>query len=198
MKKILLLHGYTNRRPEGHWLRETAGAMRLAGNQVWYPQFPSPDSPDPAEWQELLRQESNMMDEVETGEKIAIAHSLGTINWLFGAMSNLYTKPFDRVLLVAIPDPIMTSQADGIQGDPYDLNLPEFSSQIGKWAKEISAVSSDKDRWQPNGIDFYKNLGIDTTVIPGAGHFSLDDGWGRWQGLESWVESANPQDLMQR
>lgn len=198
MKKILLLHGWTNKRPEGHWLRETSAALRASGNQVWYPQFPSPDTPDPAEWQELLRQESNMMDEVDSGEKIAIAHSLGTINWLFGAMSDLYTKPFDRVLLVAIPDPVMTSQAEGIQGDPYDLTVPHFPHQIRKWSKSITAVSSDNDHWQPNGLDFYQNLNIPTQVIPGAGHFSLDDGWGRWPGLETWIETANPQDLMKR
>ena len=139
-----------------------------------------------------------MMDEVNGGEKIVIAHSLGTINWLFGAKENLFVKPFDRVLLVAIPDPSMTNQAEGIEGDALDFTHPELSHAIGFWAGDVMGVASDLDKWQPHGIDFYKNLGIETTVIPGAGHFSLDDGWGRWQGLERWVESANPQDLMQR
>lgn len=179
-------------------MRETAGAFRSSGHQVWYPQFPSPDTPDPAEWQELLRQESNMMDEVANGEKIAIAHSLGTINWLFGALTNLYTKPFDRVLLVAIPDSRMTAEAEGIKGEPFDFDHEVLPHQIKRWGVEVTAVASDNDRWQPYGIDFYQNLGIKTQVIPGAGHFSLDDGWGKWSGLEKWVESANPQDLMLR
>ena len=42
-----------------------------------------------------------MMDEVQGGEKIAICHSLGTTNWLIAAMNDLFTEPFDRVLLIA-------------------------------------------------------------------------------------------------
>ncbi|MCF8529025.1 MAG: alpha/beta hydrolase [Aquiluna sp.] len=198
MKKILFLHGWTNKRPVGHWARLTAAALRSRGHQVWYPQFPSPDSPNPIEWQDLLRQEANMMDEVEGGEKVAIAHSLGTINWLLGAKTNLFDKPFDRVLLAAIPDPIMTTQAEGIEGEALDFSDSSLLAQSRKWARNISAVASDQDRWQPNGIDFYKNLELETTIVPGAGHFSLDDGWGKWSGLETWVESANPQDLRLR
>lgn len=179
-------------------MRETASALRLAGHQVWYPQFPSPDSPKPDEWQDLLRQESNMMDEVAGGEKIVIAHSLGTINWLYGAMNDIFSKPFDRVLLVAIPDSRLIAQAEGIEGEPFDFSMEQIPQQINKWGINISAVSSDADRWQPFGIDFYESLGVQTSVIPGAGHFSLDDGWGRWQGLERWIETANPQDLILR
>lgn len=198
MNRVLLLHGWTNRRPNGHWMRETAAAVRNAGHQVWYPQFPSPDTPNPSEWQDLLRQESNMMDEVDGDEKIAIAHSLGTINWLFGALTDLYTQPFDRVLLVAIPDPVMTSEAEGIEGEPFNFDLPLLPEKIQRWSRSVSAVGSDNDRWQPNGTNFYQNLEIETHIIPAAGHFSLDDGWGRWRGLESWIESANPQDLKTR
>jgi len=85
-------------------MRLTAVAVRNQGHQVWYPRFPAPDTPDTEEWQDLLRQESNMMDEVDGGE-MCIAHSLGTTNWLIGALNDIYQKLFDRVLLVAPPDP---------------------------------------------------------------------------------------------
>ena len=198
MKKVLFLHGWTNRRPEGHWLRLTAAELRSRGHQVWYPQFPSPDTPDPAEWQELLRQESNMMDEVD-GPKIAVAHSLGTINWLYGALADLYQKPFDRVLLVAPPDPQMTSQAEGIRGEPMDLANPGIASQARKWAGELTAIAGDNDKWLPRGVEIWKApLGIEPIVFPGAGHFSLDDGWGPWPGLVQWIESGDSQDLLKR
>ncbi len=198
MSKILLLHGWTNRRPEGHWMRLTAAALRNQGHQVWYPQFPSPETPNPAEWQDLLRQEANMMDEVAGGEKIVVAHSLGTINWLHGALTDLFNKPFDRALLVAIPDPAMTSETSGIEGEPMNFANPGLAPAIRKWAKSVTAVASDKDRWQPAGTGFYQPLGIETIEFKGAGHFSLDDGWGRWKGLETWVETANPQALLER
>lgn len=179
-------------------MRITASKLREQGHQVWYPQFPSPDTPNPNEWQELLRQESNMMDEIPRGEKIAIAHSLGTINWLYGAASNRFTKPFDRVLLVAVPDPVMTIQAEGISGAPFDFMQEGLSEVVSNWAVSCKAVASDNDKWQPNGISFYENLRVPTTVIQGAGHFSLDDGWGRWPGLEKWVLSGKSEDLTLR
>jgi hypothetical protein len=187
MKKILFLHGWTNRRPEGHWMRLTAATLRNQGHQVWYPQFPSPDTPDPAEWQDLLRQESNMMDEVE-GEKICVAHSLGTTNWLIGALNDIYQKPFDRVLLVAPPDPLMTSQAEGIKGKPLNLSNPALETQAKKWSKSLTVIASDNDRWLPRGVEIYGSaLNVEPIIVPGAGHFSLDDGWGQWEGLMSWI-----------
>jgi predicted alpha/beta hydrolase family esterase len=179
-------------------MRLTAAALRNQGHQVWYPQFPAPETPSPAEWQDLLRQESNMMDEVESGEKIVIAHSLGTINFLYGALTDLLNKPFDRALLVAIPDPVMTSETTGIEGEPLEFRNPALKPQLNKWAASVTAVASDKDRWQPNGKDFYAPLGIETIEVLGAGHFSLDDGWGSWPGLGTWVETANPQALLER
>jgi predicted alpha/beta hydrolase family esterase len=194
VKKILFLHGWTNKRPEGNWMRIAAAASREQGHQVWYPQFPNPDNPNPQDWQELLAQESQMMDELE-GEKIAIAHSLGTINFLYGALNNIFKKPFDRVLLVAIPDPKQSSQTPEIQGAPLDFLTPGLSSQLAKWSNNTQIVASNLDRWQPNGTDFYSSLGIPTEVIQGAGHFSLDDGYGKWQGLVDWVETRKSSSL---
>lgn len=179
-------------------MRLTAAALRNQGHQVWYPQFPSPDTPNPADWQDLLRQESSMMDEVDGGEKIVIAHSLGTINWIYGALTNLFKEPFDRALLVAIPDPVMTSETSGIEGEPMNFDDPALAPALARWGKSATAVASDKDRWQPNGTGFYQSLGLETVEVKGAGHFSLDDGWGKWSGLENWVETANPQALLER
>ena len=199
MKKVLLLHGWTNKRPEGHWLRLTAAELRARGHQVWYPQFPNPDRPNPTDWQELLRQESNMMDEAPGEAKIAIAHSLGTTNWLYGAINNIYTNPFDRVLLVAPPDPTLTKEADGIEGEPLDLSNPLLAPQARKWARELTVIASNNDKWLPRGVGIYEEpLQTKPILFENAGHFSLDDGWGPWPGLISWIESANNQDLLRR
>ncbi|MEZ7903941.1 MAG: alpha/beta fold hydrolase [Aquiluna sp.] len=199
MKKVLIHHGWTNIRPSGHWARLAAAELRNNGNQVWYPQFPDPDTPSTEKWQELLRQEANMMDEVEGGEKIAICHSLGTTNWLVAAMNDLFTEPFDRVLLIAPPDPNQLIDTDGIEGSPLDLDNPELSISAHKWARSLTVIASDDDQWLPRGVGIYgPALNLEPLIFPGAGHFSLDQGWGHWSGLAKWVESANPQDLMQR
>lgn len=137
-----------------------------------------------------------MMDEVAGGEKICIAHSLGTTNWLYGALGDIYKEPFDRVLLVAPPDPQMTQAAEGIEEEPLDLNNPNLKTKSHQWAKQVTVVASDNDRWLPRGIEIYREpLGVKPIVFPGAGHFSLDDGWGQWKGLIRWIGTHEVDDL---
>ena len=179
-------------------MRLAASALRSQGHQVWYPQFPSPETPDPVQWQELLRQESDMMDEIE-GEKICVAHSLGTTNWLVGALNDIFAKPFDRVLFVAPPDPQMTAEAEGISGEPLDLENERLKEQAAKWARELTVIASDDDKWLPRGIEIYKPaLGIEPVIFPGAGHFSLDDGFGKWAGIIKWVDTNTSTSLLER
>lgn len=178
-------------------MRLSAASLRTSGHQVLYPQFPNPETPNPSDWQDLLRQEANMLDEIEGGEKILVAHSLGTINFIYAAMAEIFNKPFDRVLLVAPPDPMMTSETDGIEGDPMDLSNPLIKPAVHKHTKSLTVIASDNDRWLPRGIEIYNSpLGTVPLIYPGAGHFSLDDGWGEWPGLVKWIETGNDQDLI--
>ena len=140
-----------------------------------------------------------MMDEAPGDAKIAIAHSLGTTNWLYGALNNIFTKPFDRVLLVAPPDPTLTSEADGIEGEPLDLSNTLLAQQAKRWTKELTVIASNNDKWLPRGVGIYEgSLQTKPIIFENAGHFSLDDGWGPWPGLISWIESAKSQDLLKR
>lgn len=140
-----------------------------------------------------------MMDEVQAGEKILVAHSLGTINFLYAALNDIFASPFDRVLLVAPPDPQMTSETSGIEGEPLDLENPLLASSARKWAKELTVIASDNDPWLPRGVQIYnKPLQVEPIIFYGAGHFKLDDGWGPWSGLLKWIESGNPEDLLKK
>ncbi|MDR6323285.1 RBBP9/YdeN family alpha/beta hydrolase [Actinoplanes couchii] len=42
---FLLLHGWQNRRPTGHWQHWLATELRAAGHEVVHPQLPDPDEP---------------------------------------------------------------------------------------------------------------------------------------------------------
>ncbi|MDP4804497.1 MAG: alpha/beta hydrolase, partial [Candidatus Nanopelagicales bacterium] len=56
-------------------------------------------------------------------------------------------------------------------------------------AKSFTIIASDNDRWLPRGIKIYEEaLQQKAVVLPGAGHFSLDDGWGPWPALLLWIE----------
>jgi predicted alpha/beta hydrolase family esterase len=178
-------------------MRLSTSKLRSTGHQVLYPQVPDPDTPHPDKWQELLSQEANMLDEIQGGEKILVAHSLGTINFIYGCLDEIFNNPFDRVLLVAPPDPIQTGDTEGIQGEPLDLSNPLIAPMVQKFAKSLTVIASDNDRWLPRGVGIYKApLGVEPVIYPGAGHFSLDDGWGEWPGLIRWIETGNDQDLI--
>lgn len=206
MQRVLLHHGWNNQRPVGHWMRLVANQLRLDRHAVWYPQFPNPTEPKAEEWQALLVNESTQMDElaqvasakgVDLGEKIAVTHSLGCINWLVAARSNRFDTPFDRLVFVAPPDPQLLQPVDGAV---IDLTDPEWLAGIKRHARNFTLVTSDSDRWLPRGIeDTYLAHWpeVSPVIVPGAKHFSLDDGWGEWTGLAQWLSAPNqPLDLL--
>ena len=79
-KQVLILHGWRNRRVDGHWQRLTAAALRKAGHQVFYPQLPATDEPRFADWAEVVLAELELAREANQGEEvIVIAHSLGAV-----------------------------------------------------------------------------------------------------------------------
>ena len=184
-KQVLLLHGWTNRRPEGSWQREAAVSLRQQGHQVHYPQLPSPDQPVFADWAEVALNELAQIQEANRGEEVVvIGHSLGAVTWLKLAADGLISSAVSRVLLVAPADPELL-----IDIPDFIVQVPQIASKVAKVSTTTLVVGSDEDPWQPNGIEatFSEPLGTNVVVIPGARHFSLSDGWGRWAGLINWV-----------
>jgi predicted alpha/beta hydrolase family esterase len=196
MAKVLILHGWTNRRQQGHWQRHLATALRQQGHIVAYPQFPSTDEPKLDEWQDLLAAELEILGEIEAGETVVIGHSLGCINWIQGAATGLIANPVDRVLLVAPADPRLLGEVEGLK---VSLSDPEVVKATRASTSSLTVVASDKDKWTPRGIQatFGETLGLEAIILPGAGHLSLDDGFGFWQGVINWVNDPKA-DLTQR
>ena len=205
MQRILLHHGWKNSRPAGHWMRLVAGELRSQGHAVWYPQFPNPEEPNAAAWQDLLVAESSQMDDLanlltdsphsdspQPSEKIAVTHSLGCINWLVAARAGKFAQPFDRLVFVAPPDPALLQPVDGAT---LELSDPGWWDAIEANTRNFTLISSDQDRWQPRGLqatylDHWPE--VVPVIIEGAQHFSLDDGWGPWTGLAEWLTAAEP------
>ena len=86
MARVLIMHGWTNRRAEGNWHRWLVSQLRHQGHQVLYPQFPSTDNPTLEDWQDLLLAELDLLEEAGPGESIVIGHSLGCINFIHAAV----------------------------------------------------------------------------------------------------------------
>ncbi len=188
MARVLLNHGLRNRRPATQWLYRTAVALRRLGHQVSYPQFPNPDEPSIAQWQELLVAELELLEAIgsQAGELIFIGHSLGGLNFIQAAVDGVLPVAFDRTLLVAPADPDLLPD---LPVGALKLDSPEVIAATNSYAGRLTLVGSDLDAWQPRGVQatFGDPLGVTATVIQGAKHFSDADGWGPWQGVIDWV-----------
>ena len=191
MARVLIIHGWTNRRPEGHWQRALAGELREQGHLVSYPQMPNPDLPQLSEWLEIVSAELAMLREVgsRTGEElVVIAHSLGCITFLQAAAHGLLEEIPNRLLLVAPPErqPVTLAEFETFVMQQPDDEIRAISK---KAANSLTLVGSDADVWQPSGIQAGVGdmLGVQAVVIPGAKHFSHHDGFHHWQGVIDWV-----------
>ena len=155
-------------------------ALRQQGHQVHYPQLPSPDQPRFQEWAEVALNELAQIAEGNRGEEVVvIGHSLGAVTWLKLVAEGLAPELVSRVLLVAPADPELL------------IDIPDFIVDLSSVKSKATTlvVGSDDDPWQPNGIveTFGTPLALPVVLIPGARHFSLSDGWGRWAGVINWV-----------
>ena len=189
MAKVLLIHGWTNRRPIGHWQRSLAAALRDQGHLVSYPQLPNPDQPILDEWLDVLAAELDQFDEVASRASeplIVLAHSLGCVAWMQLADHGLLKQPADRVLLVAPPEPAPISPVPSFV---MDLSDGRAERMIKGSAREVTLVGSDADVWQPSGIQAGVGdmIGLEAVVVSGAKHFSTLDGFTQWQGVIDWV-----------
>lgn len=186
MPRTLILHGWTNHRPPGHWHRRLAAALRDRGEMTLYPPLPDPDNPSLEQWLEVVGNELQMIREAGSGEVVVVAHSLGCMTWLHAALHGLADPPVDRVLLVA---PAAPETLGAIAEFQLDLDDPRVRAASDAAARSLTIVGSDSDAWAPRGVQatFGDPLGVEATIIPGGAHITLADGWGPWQGVIDWV-----------
>jgi uncharacterized protein len=185
---FLLLHGWQNRRPPGHWHHWLAGELAAAGQHVVYPQFPAPDEPILTDWLAALRTHLASMPD---SERTVVCHSLGCLLWLHAAAAGQVTPPVDRVLLVAPPGPDVTAGIPEIAG----FLLPAVTAeQLSAAARHTRLLCSDNDPYCPAGAaaDYGTPLGIPTTVLSGAAHLDMAAGYGSWPSIRDWCLSGTP------
>ena len=182
-RRFLVLHGWENHRPVEHWQWWLVDALRGRGEQVLYPQLPSPDLPFLEDWLVAFAAEWEQMGR---GERVVVAHSLGCLLWLHAATRGLTEPPADRVLLVAPPSPDVTHGFPTIAefAGPRDPAALRGSSR-----SRVRLVCSDLDEYSAEGTakDLYGDpLGLDSELLPGAGHLTVDDGYGPWPAALDW------------
>jgi hypothetical protein len=190
MKRVLIIHGWGNERPEGHWHRLLATALRKDGHVVAYPQLPDTELPSLAKWLAVLRVELDMLKEAGDGELIVFGHSLGCLTWLHIAQSNMLKESASRVMLVAPADPELCGEVPDFQ---INLSDPVVKAAAHKAAQSTLLVGSDSDPWLPWGLEptYATPLDLPYVLIQGAGHFAIEEGWTPWQGVINWINDPS-------
>ncbi|MEU4075901.1 hydrolase [Streptomyces venezuelae] len=176
-KTFLVLHGYENRRPPGHWQHWLAQRLRERGHDVRYPQLPEPEAPVLDDWLDALDEHGSRPAE---GEFVVLAHSLSVLLWL---RAGTRRPRADRVLLVAPPSPSVTASIAPIAAFADGLDLTEAGL-------DARLVYGDGDPYCPEGADlsYGRPLGLDLDRVPGGGHLNPDSGFGEWPALLAWCE----------
>ncbi|MET9671494.1 alpha/beta hydrolase [Streptomyces sp. NPDC006482] len=177
MTTYLILHGFQNHRPPGHWQHWLAGELRARGHEVRYPQLPEADAPVLEEWLAALEEHGERPDD---GEFVVLAHSLSVLLWL---RSGARRPVADRVLLVAPPSPPVTASIPAIAAFADGLDLTETGVRA-------RLVYGDGDPYCPEGADVHYGtpLGLDVDHVPGGAHLNPDSGYGEWASLLAWCE----------
>ena len=190
-QRFLVLHGLTNRRPEGHWQRRLAAALRRAGHVVAYPQLPDTDAPDLGTWLDLVDAELALLAEaVEPGAR-APSRSSATPSarsrWLHAVARGLAVRPRPRAARGTGRPAALADAAPGFVLRPSDGSLT--AEQVAASAGSTLLVWSGDDSWCAEGVDavFAEPLQLPVVVVPGGGHLALGDGYGEWPEVVAWA-----------
>jgi predicted alpha/beta hydrolase family esterase len=183
-RTFLILHGVENWRPRGHWQWWLAHELRSRGEQVFYPQLPAPSSPALGEWLAVLHGE---LGQLGAGERVVVAHSCSVALWLLAAPELAPEERVDRVALVAPPGPSAFIA-------PYRAFLPvgiDWDAVTRASARLPIVITSDNDPYCPEGMAGYRStytdaLQLEHHVISGAGHITVEDGYGPWPAMFGW------------
>ena len=179
---FLILHGWQGSGPD-HW--QTWLAERL-GEDARYPALPEPDTPRLDDWLDALHSE---LERAAGHRCVVICHSLSCVLWLHHARQASGTQ-VERVLLVAPPSESVDSpDLDGF------FPLAARAADLKRGAVSTRLVCSDDDPYCPEGArEIYGiPLGIETDLLPGAGHINPAAGYGPWPALERWcLDGSGP------
>lgn len=183
MKKILIFHG-TGGNPQGNWFPWLKGELEKKDCQVFIPQFPDPrEGHNLADWLEVLKQYKQHINE----DTILIGHSLGGL-FLLRVLERL-----DHQVEAAY----LVSASVGIRPIKFYDSDEKFSgfdfdwSKIKRGAKHFTVYHSDNDPYVSleNGEELAKQLGVDLTFIPNAGHINAESGYIKFEKLLQDINS---------
>jgi hypothetical protein len=183
MNNIFIFHG-TEGYPEENWFPWLKERLEALGHQVFVPQFPSPPIVPVkiSEWFEVLKGYEQYINE----DTIFVGHSLGGVFTL--RILEKLDHPVRAALFIGTPvgvQPITYYDRD-VSFSGFSFNWPSIKSR----AKNFVAFQSDNDPYVSlgNGEQLAKELGIELSFIPNAGHFNQKAGYIQFDELLKKIE----------
>lgn len=181
---VFIFHG-TEGYPEENWFPWMKEKLEAKGCNVIVPQFPSPPilPAKISEWFEVFRKYQEYINE----NTIIIGHSLGGLFAL--RILEQLEHPIKAVFLTGTPigiKPLFNySRDNSFSGFNFDWEI------IKKNAKHFEVFHSDNDPYVclDNGKQLAKELGVELTFIPNAGHFNKKAGYLAFPDLLKRVEN---------
>lgn len=174
--KVLILHGYMHHRPDGHWLRWLEEQLLQREIAVRYPQLPDADAPHIEAWLEVALRELGALGD---GERVVVAHSLGTALWHHAVARGAHA---DRVIMVAPPSHHI------LTGDLASFSLLSLDQAAVGEAVPTTVVGRERDPYREGSLEqLAGGWNAELVVLPGDGHINIDDGHGPFPYALDWV-----------
>jgi len=182
MNNIFIFHG-TDGYPEENWFPWLKQELEQKGCKVFVPQFPSPPIVPAkiAEWFDVLKKYEQDINK----DTILVGHSLGGIFTL--RILEKLTHPVKAAFFVGTPigvQPIKNYDRDNdFSGFSFDWE------SIKKKAADFVVFQSNDDPYVglENGKELSKNLGVELSFVPNAGHFNKRAGYLKFEKLRDKV-----------
>lgn len=178
MKNVFIFHG-TEGFPEENWFPWLKEKLESKGYKVFVPQLPSPPvvAAKIDEWFNVLK---NYETEINK-DTILIGHSLGGVFTL--RILEKLEQTIKSVFLTGTPiglKPLLNYERDQAFSG-FNFNWPKIKAG----AKNFVVFHSDNDPYVSfgNGEELAKQLGVDLSFVPNAGHFNKKAGYTKFEEL---------------
>jgi predicted alpha/beta hydrolase family esterase len=171
-----IFHG-TGGYPEENWFPWLKSELEKIGIDTIVPHFPTPEGQSFDAWMKVLKPDFNKI----SAETILIGHSLGGIFTL----KLLETLKSPVRLSVTVGTPIGIEPIKNFEQDKAFAGFNFDWQKIKQNSKNFIVYHSDNDPYVglENGQELVKNLGVDLTFIPNAGHFNKAAGYIKFEEL---------------
>jgi hypothetical protein len=180
MKNVFIIHGAYGY-PNENWFGWMKNKINKLGYEVYVPQLPTPDGQSLDNWLKVFQEHEDKIN----SETIVIGHSTGP-----AFLMSLILK-----LNVKIRSAYFVSGYTGLLGRPEFKKFDELNKtivnkkfdykKIKSLIKNIHVFHSDNDPYVSleKSIEFAKNLDVNITLVPNAGHFNSKAGYDKFEYL---------------